>query len=62
LSIKEAGIPLVSDHLEDSNYAKAQHEIAPGFYLFTNTSTPTKLKELNNVNEKLGLGLTIKSE
>lgn len=62
LGLREADVPLVSDHLEDSNYAKAQHEIAPGVYLFTNTSTLTKLKELNIINEKLGLGLTIKTE
>lgn len=62
LGLKEAGVPLVSDHLEDSDYAKAQHEIAPGVYLFTNTSTPTKLKELTTINEKLNLGLTIKTE
>jgi hypothetical protein len=62
LGLREANVPLVSDHLEDSNYAKAQHEIAPGVYLFTNTSTPTKLKELNIINEKLGLGMTIKTE
>lgn len=62
LGLREADVPLVSDHLEDSNYAKAQHEIAPGVYLFTNTSTLTKLKELNIINEKLGLGMTIKTE
>jgi hypothetical protein len=62
LGLREADVPLVSDHLEDSNYAKAQHEIAPGVYLFTNTSTLTKLKELNIINEKLGIGLTIKTE
>ena len=62
LGLKEAGVPLVSDHLEDSDYAKAQHEIAPGVYLFTNTSTPTKLKELTTINEKLNLGLAIKTE
>ena len=62
LGLKEANVPLVSDHLEDSNYARAQHEIAPGVYLFTNTSTPTKLKELNIINEELGLGLTITTE
>ena len=61
LNQSEAGVPLVCDHLVDNKYAKAQHEIAPGIYLFTNTSTPTKIREIQEINTKLGLNLKLET-
>lgn len=58
LAIERSGIPLLAN-TRTEKYANAQHEIAAGVYLFTNTNTPTKLKEITDISNKLNLNFKI---
>ncbi len=48
-------IPLVST-TKDKKYSSAQHEVAPGLYVITYTSTEVKKKQLDKISKTLNLG------
>ena len=51
---------LVSRTLDTNpKYAKAQYEIEPGFYVFTNTNTDVKKKQIQAISDRLNLGLKV---
>ena len=58
LNIRHAGINIVQRELDDK-YGSAQREISDGWYVFTNTSTPTKRNDLKIISDKLGLNLQV---
>lgn len=58
LAVEKSGIPLIAN-TRTEKYANAQHEIAAGVYLFTNTSTPTKLKVIKDISNKLNLNFKV---
>lgn len=60
LAVEKSGIPLIAN-TRTEKYANAQHEIAAGVYLFTNTNTPTKLKEITDISNKLNLNFKIET-
>lgn len=59
LEISTIGIPLIDDHLSESNYSKQQHEIAPGVYLNTNSDTRKKIKQIEEISDRLNLELEV---
>lgn len=63
LNMIVSGIPLVADfHVAKGTYANAQHEIAQNVFLFTNTNTRAKIKQIKFISDKLGLNLKIELE
>ncbi len=61
LALYLAGIPLVDDHLSGTIYAKQQHEITPGFYLNTYSDTKRKVKQIQEISDRLKLGLEVET-
>lgn len=61
LGQKFVGIPLVDDHVTPGQYAKQQHEIEPGIYLNTFSDTKNKMKQIQEISDRLKLGLKIES-
>lgn len=59
LGLSCAGIPLVDDHITDGIYAKQQHEIATGVFLNTLSDTKRKIKQIEEISDKLDLGLEV---
>lgn len=59
LGLKYVGIPLVDDHITPGIYAKQQHEIADGVFLNTYSDTRTKMKQIQEISDKLNLGLKV---
>ena len=58
LNIEHAGVNIVSRTL-DAKYQKYQKPIEGGWYIMTNSSTETKMKDLQLISDELELGLTI---
>ena len=58
LNIIVSRIPLISSTL-DEKYASQQKPFGNGYYLMTNTSTLTKIKEINYIANKLGIELIV---
>lgn len=58
IGITHAGVNIVSTQY-DEKYKKYQKQIGDGYLLFVNSSTKNKYKDLQTINEELGLGLKI---
>lgn len=55
-----AHLSLLADE-QNEKYAKAQKEIAPNVFLFTNTNTPQKLAQIQEISNRLNLNLKIET-
>ena len=60
LNINASGIPLISTTLHD-RYFKNQRTLSNGMYLMTNTSTETKIKQMQQISDAYSLELKIET-